>query len=164
MGTNNDFIYTLSSVTAVDSTNNITATMAEVPIRNTQNGNYYVYRLIEYGKDDSSLIYKNGGYYDDGCKAIYEAVSNGSTVHTNWVNAYEKTGTQTLYITNQHVEQTTVETPSGGMPKTGARGVYAIVTFGAFAITIAGVALLIYRKKLQTVNIYAVKGSEKPKE
>ena len=136
----------------------------DFPILNTQNGNYYVYRLIEYGKDDSSLIYKNGGYYDDGCKAIYEAVLNESTVHTNWVNAYEKTGTQTLYITNQHVEQTTVETPSGGMPKTGARGVYAIVTFGAFAITIAGVALLIYRKKLQTVNIYAVKGSEKPKE
>ena len=53
---------------------------------------------------------------------------------------------------------------TGGMPKTGARGVYAIVAFGAFAITIAGVALLIYRKKLQTVNIYAVKGSEKKKE
>ena len=162
-GTNNDGIYTVSSFVAGNSTNNI-GTIADVPIRNTQNGNYYVYRLIEYGKDDSSLIYKNGGYYDDGCKAIYESTSGGSTVHTNWVNAYGKTDNPILYITNQHVEQgTTVETPTG-MPKTGARGVYAIVTFGAFAITIAGVALLIYRKKLQTVNIYAVKGSEKPKE
>ena len=63
-----------------------------------------------------------------------------------------------LAVKNEYIPMGTA------MPKTGARGVYAIVTFGAFAITIAGVALLIYRKKLQTVNIYAVKGSEKPKE
>ena len=63
-----------------------------------------------------------------------------------------------LAVKNEYIPMGTA------MPKTGARGVYAIVTFGAFAITIAGVALLIYRKKLQTVNIYAVKGSEKKKE
>ena len=63
-----------------------------------------------------------------------------------------------LSVKNEYIPMGTA------MPKTGARGVYAIVTFGAFAITIAGVALLIYRKKLQTVNIYAVKGSEKKKE
>ena len=79
-----------------------------------------------------------------------------------------KTALDTAHISTNKVVDLSVKNeyiPMGtAMPKTGARGVYAIVTFGAFAITIAGVALLIYRKKLQTVNIYAVKGSEKPKE
>ena len=121
-------------------------------------GNVYTYRIIEYAQDDTALIYKNEGWYNGECQALY-TFEESNTTKNNYALAVKDT-TVALAIKNQY------RSISSGqpLPKTGARGVYAIVTFGAFAITIAGVALLIYRKKLQTVNIYAVKGSEKPKE
>jgi len=121
-------------------------------------GNVYTYRIIEYAQDDTALIYKNEGWYNGECQALY-TFEESNTTKNNYASAAKDT-TVALAIKNQY------RSISSGqpLPKTGARGVYAIVTFGAFAITIAGVALLIYRKKLQTVNIYAVKGSEKAKE
>ncbi len=142
------------------------------------NDTFYYYRIREYGENGASLILTDGGWYNQNYKVIYEVTENNSTTKTNIgiANAtYAETdvqklvagvndnpGTLTLSVKNKYYA--TGESTGQPLPKTGARGVYAIVTFGAFAITIAGVALLIYRKKLQTVNIYAVKGSEKPKE
>jgi len=149
-------------------------------------GNSYYYRIREYGKDDAVFIYKDGGYYSQNFQAVYGAGTQASPVtNIGSANVGDTPGTSpatsdlyktvvvggtdpsytytlTLTIENKYSDVTVGE--GQPLPKTGARGVYAIVTFGAFAITIAGVALLIYRKKLQTVNIYAVKGSEKPKE
>ena len=101
-------------------------------------------------------------------KIVSGADETTITTAVQGLSAAEKTSLTNAGATANPVIELAVKNeyiPMGtAMPKTGAAGVYAIVTFGAFAITIAGVALLIYRKKLQTVNIYAVKGSEKPKE
>lgn len=162
------------------------AITTSAPDKPDENHTYY-YRIREWGKDDAVFVYKDGGFYSENFKAVYGAGTQESPV-TNIGSGNVGDGTASPAISYSYK---TVETTSDGqptptytytltlqikneyrsttidpkpLPKTGARGVYAIVTFGAFAITIAGVALLIYRKKLQTVNIYAVKGSEKPKE
>ena len=123
------------------------ATLANIP-QDDGLGNTYYYRIIEYDKDRHSLIYTSGGYYDAECVATYEesGVATNKKATTAAVN-----DELTLTISNSYRQVQ-------GMPKTGAAGVVAVITFGAFAITIAGVALLIYRKKLQAVNINAVKG------
>jgi len=140
------------------------ATINNLAARSGQGGTPYQYRLIEYGKGQTSVILATGGAYSANCTADY--TNNTKTADNTMTppgTAPNSTWNMVLSVSNTFSETTTTIDPKP-LPKTGAAGVYAIVTFGAFAITIAGVALLIYRKKLQTVNIYAVKGSEKKKE
>ena len=175
-----DGIVTLTSSDLVANSSPITwrKVLGDVADRSDSTHTYY-YRIREWGKNDAVFVYKDGGFYSENFKAVYGAGtqdspvtnigSGGTTASAS--NSYKTvvssesngatTYTLTLQIKNEYRSTSIDPKP---LPKTGAAGVYAIVTFGAFAITIAGVALLIYRKKLQTVNIYAVKGSEKPKE
>ncbi len=140
------------------------ATINNLAARSGQGATPYQYRLIEYGKGQASVILATGGAYSANCTADYtNYAKTADSTMTSVTENNVTTWSMVLSVTNTFSETTTTIDPKP-LPKTGARGVYAIVTFGAFAITIAGVALLIYRKKLQTVNIYAVKGSEKPKE
>ena len=140
------------------------ATINNLAARSGQGATPYQYRLIEYGKGRTSVILATGGAYSANCTADY--TNNTKTADNTMTppgTAPNSTWNMVLSVSNTFSETTTTIDPKP-LPKTGAAGVRAIVTFGAFAITIAGVALLIYRKKLQTVNIYAVKGSEKKKE
>ena len=186
-----DGVVTLTSSDLVGGSNPIKwrkTITTSAPDKPDENHTYY-YRIREWGKDDAVFVYKDGGFYSENFKAVYGAgtqdspvtnigsgdVGNGTTspAPSYSYKTVEATSdgqptptyayTLTLTIKNEYRASETVINPTP-LPKTGAAGVRAIVTFGAFAITIAGVALLIYRKKLQTVNIYAVKGSEKPKE
>ena len=149
--------YTLSTASGNDHVTAVTTTVdgrqQTVWTRDTaiQVDSGGTYRILEYADGNTALILETDGIYAFQWKAKYNTTGTYQNQKTLSANG-------DLAIVNDFTNMTT------GMPKTGARGVYAIVTFGAFAITIAGVALLIYRKKLQTVNIYAVKGSEKPKE
>ena len=159
---------TVTTVAETKSSNGLTvtwkATINNLAARSGQGATPYQYRLIEYGKGQASVILATGGAYSANCTADYTSnTKTADNTMTSTGTAPNLTWSMVLSVTNTFSETTTTIDPKP-LPKTGARGVYAIVAFGAFAITIAGVALLIYRKKLQTVNIYAVKGSEKPKE
>ena len=179
-----DGIVTLTSSDLVANSSPITwrKVLGDVADRSDSTHTYY-YRIREWGKNDAVFVYKDGGFYSENFMAVYgdgtaespvinlgsgdtaasESDNYRTVVKTTSGEAPNTTTTYTLTLQIKNEYRSTSIDPKP-LPKTGAAGVRAIVTFGAFAITIAGVALLIYRKKLQTVNIYAVKGSEKKKE
>ncbi len=97
--------------------------------------NLYIYRVLEYAQNGTALLLATGGNYTQHCLVTYDDnTTNGK--YSEAVN------TANLYLTN------TFDIPAS-IPKAGAEGTGKIIVFGITAITLAGAALMIYKKKIE---------------
>ena len=138
-------VYTPGDV--ADGTGNIThyTLVSNLPMCD-ENGNFYTYRALEYSTSKQPRYSED--YYDTTNKFLvsYEGTRNSK----NGVLLIESDA-------NGTVEWGAVNT--GGyvapivMPTTGGTPLIWLLPFGILAITVSGVALVIYKKKLQGVSL-----------
>lgn len=104
------------------------------------NGNYYYYRVTEYQKGSDTKLLKAGDEWATVGEKKYTVKYD-----TNQIKLVANDGAvKNLYVTNTQEGVT----PPITMPSTGGTPIIYLLPFGIVAITLAGVAVVIYRKKL----------------
>ena len=95
----------------------------------------YTYRVQEFSQDGSALLLNDGALYTPHCTVQYfTGTQNADDFNANDIIPFS--------IVN------TFDIPAS-IPKAGAEGTGKIIVFGITAITLAGAALMIYKKKIE---------------